>query len=197
MADNKSIWDNPPGIQPTANEATVEVQLVAPLLTALGYGDADISAKHPVRFQQGRVGRPAEADFAIFDGANRDLGNCLFVVEAKRPNEPIVTAQAQAESYAMYLRALVYIVTDGISLELWQFRMTARSKLVLKCNVSDLGANRAAIEAVVNRANLRAYRDKVREPSICDVSADVSAYENAELERLAQHVGSVRPGLLS
>lgn len=191
MASNTSIWDLPPVISDTANEATVEVQLIAPLLAALGYGDCDISPKHAVRFQQGRVGRPAEADFAVFDGAGRDLGDCLFIVEAKRPNEPFGAAQAQAESYAMYLRALVYIVTDGICFEAWQYRITGRSELILKCKVSELPAFRAKIEALLTRANLRTYRCKLREPSIHDVATDFSAYEKAELARTERDLDTI------
>lgn len=191
MARDTSIWDLPPLISDTANEATVEVQLIAPLLAALGYSDSDISAKHPVRFQQGRVGRPAEADFAVFDGVARELDNCLFVVEAKRPNEKFGTAQVQAESYAMYLRALVYIVTDGISFDVWQYRVTGRSELILKCKVSELAASRAKIEALLTRTNLKTYRNKLREPSIHEVATDISAYEKAELARIERNPATI------
>jgi hypothetical protein len=172
-------------IPATAKEATVEGQLVSPLLAALGYGSHDIEAKYAVTFQEGRKGRKPEADFAVFDGASRELGNCLFIVEAKRPGESFEDANKQAESYAMQLRALLYLVTDGVSIEIWQYRQTLKSEQVLKCDASALVANRVALESLLVPAALRAYRSQFREPSLTRLSFNVDAYEQAELERLA------------
>ena len=60
-----SFWEGI-GSGSFANEATVETRLVYPLLEVLGYGHKDIHSKFPVKFHEGRKGRPNEADFAVF-----------------------------------------------------------------------------------------------------------------------------------
>ncbi|WP_448167736.1 type I restriction enzyme HsdR N-terminal domain-containing protein [Burkholderia ambifaria] len=191
MTPTHSIWQAPPVIAETANEAKVEHDFIVPILAALGYDNEHIAPKHPVIFQAGRSGRPNEADFAVFDSNARELLNCLMVVEAKRPKESFTDAQVQAESYAMYLRALVYLVTDGLSLEIWQFNMGRRSELAFKCEVKDLLANQAKIEALLRRENLLNYRARFREPSMPDVAWDISSYLDAELKRVSNRPASV------
>ncbi|HKR46043.1 MAG TPA: hypothetical protein VJU59_41355 [Paraburkholderia sp.] len=191
MTEPHAIWQAPPTIDTTASEADVELRFIVPFLAALGYENSDISPKHPVIFQAGRKGRPNEADFAIFDGQERDLSNCLCVIEAKRPNEPFADAQTQAESYALYLRALVYVVSDGITLEIWQLSMTRSSERVFSCKVTDLATNQATIEALLRRENLRAYRSRFREPPMAAVAWDVSSYVQAELQRSTSRQASV------
>ena len=195
MTPTHSIWQAPPVITETANEAKVEHDFIVPMLAALGYDNEHIAPKHPVIFQAGRSGRPNEADFAVFDSNARELLNCLMVVEAKRPKESFADAQAQAESYAMYLRALVYLVTDGLSLEVWQFNMSRRSELVLKCEVKDLLANQANIEALLSRESLLRYRACFREPSISSLAWDISGYLEAELKRVSDRRASVSRSL--
>ncbi|SEB61300.1 Type I restriction enzyme R protein N terminus (HSDR_N) [Burkholderia sp. WP9] len=190
------IWNCPPAIADAANEATVEVKLIAPLLDALGYGGDDIAAKHPIRFQDGRAVTIKYADFVIFDGPSRDEGDALLVIEAKRPGERMEPARRQAESYALRLHALVHVVTDGRTLEVWQYRRTGKSELVVNCRVCDLPAHRAEIEASLGRESLKAYRAQIREPNLRDVAWDLSAYENAELSRLAAGEALVNRTLL-
>ncbi|MCQ4437365.1 hypothetical protein NO135_20440, partial [Clostridioides difficile] len=100
MAD---FWSNVPTFDKLGNEAAVEVQLVLPLLGALGYEGDDISPKYPVVFQEGRAGRKPEADFVCFWQGIQTRDNSLVVVEAKNPSEDLVDAKAQGESYAQNL----------------------------------------------------------------------------------------------
>jgi hypothetical protein len=64
------------------NEADVELRLVIPLLNALGYEQADVVAKYPVVFREGRVGPRPEADFVCFNGPLHNRDTSLLVVEA-------------------------------------------------------------------------------------------------------------------
>jgi len=195
-SSNESIWERARVIDEAANEATVETELVHPLLDALGYGFDDIASKHRVKIQEGRKVAYKFADVVVFDGSSRDEGNALFVVEAKRPGEPLEPARGQAESYALRLRALVSVVTDGRTLEVWQYRRTGGSELVINCRVTDLLAHRAKIQALLGRESLKAYRTQIREPDLRDVAWDVSAYESAEIQRLAAGHETVHRTLL-
>ncbi|RQU87053.1 hypothetical protein DF133_21510 [Burkholderia cenocepacia] len=185
MTTNEPIWESAPQIHDEANEATVEVQFVASLLDAIGYKHDDIAAKHPVEFQEGRESKKKFADFVVFDGSSRESDHSLFVVEAKRPGESFGEARRQAESYAMQVRALVYVVTDGQTLEIWQYRRTSVSEKVFVCPVPDLAWHQAAIEALLNRHTLKEYRKEVREPRLEDIAWKLDAYRESELKRLA------------
>lgn len=196
MSGNETIWECPPVIATTANEATVELMLVLPLLEALGYCRDDIASKHPIRIQDGRGITIKYADFVVFDGASREEGNALFVIEAKRPSEPLGPARGQGESYATRLRALVYVVTNGQALEVWQYRRTGSSELVVTCQLADLAASRADLEAHLGLESLKAYRAQIREPNLREVAWDLSAYENVELARLATSYPAVNRTLL-
>ncbi|WP_158510990.1 type I restriction enzyme HsdR N-terminal domain-containing protein [Paraburkholderia caribensis] len=180
-----------------ANEATVELRLVLPLLHSLGYNIADIASKHPIRIQDGRASTVKYADFVVFDGPVHVEDNALFVVEAKRPGEPLEPARRQAESYALRARALVFVVTDGRTLEVWQYRRTGKSELVLACEVKHVAASRAPLEACLGREVLKAYRASIREPSIKAIAIDLSAYEDAEIDRLAGAGAAISRTLLT
>ncbi|SDJ36302.1 Type I restriction enzyme R protein N terminus (HSDR_N) [Paraburkholderia steynii] len=185
MTTNEPIWESVPLISDKANEATVEVQFIASLLDAIGYKHKDIAAKHPVEFQEGRESRKKFADFVVFDGVSRESGHSLFVVEAKRPGESFDEARRQAESYAVQVRALVYVVTDGQILEIWQYRRTSVSEKVFACPVPHLAGHQAVIEALLNRHTLKQYRKEVREPRLEDIAWRLDAYRESELKRLS------------
>jgi hypothetical protein len=156
-----------------------------PLLHPLGYSNADIAPNHPIRNQDGRAWTVKYADFGIFDGSVHDEDNALFVVEAKRPGEPLEAARRQAESRALRVRTLVSVVTDSQTLEVWQYRRTARSELILTCEVKHLAANRAQLEGCLGREVPKLYRASIREPSLKAIAPSLSAYEDAEIDRLA------------
>ena len=59
----------PPARPTKPNEAEVELRVLLPLFADLGYASADIAPKHPVRFQEGKKGRNAEADFVLMAGS--------------------------------------------------------------------------------------------------------------------------------
>lgn len=120
-------WEKLAGAMAT-DEATVELQFVLPLLALLGYGNEDIAPKHSVIFQEGRKGRPHEADFAIFNGGGRSKDDALLIVEAKKAGESLADARRQAESYAANVGAPFLLCTNGEAIEVWQVQLASTSR---------------------------------------------------------------------
>lgn len=164
------------------NEAAVELRLVLPLLDRLGYETADIAAKVPVTFQQGRRGRKPEADFIVFDGPTHTLDTSLLVVEAKGPKDTNGNAREQAESYAFAARAPFVLLCDPHTVELWRMHAHFVSERLVDCPVSDLEARWGEFERHLQRDALTAFVRSLR-PSGVTTADDFSAYEVAELKR--------------
>lgn len=110
------------------SEAEIRSKFVVPLLELLGYPSELRAEEFPVYGYGGRERLPAKnADFILFDErdfrdhrtktqANRDwvCRHSLLVVEAKKPGEiPEDSDLGQAQFYAVWTRAVGYIVTDG------------------------------------------------------------------------------------
>ncbi len=192
------FWENLP-LHGLATEADVELRLVVPLLHALGYEDSDIAPKHPVVFQEGRVGRRPEPDYVCFNGPTRDKSASLLVVEAKKPGEALQSGKAQGESYARNQLSPILIMTNGKMLEIWQLQTTQESALVLRSSTSDLRKNRGKIERYANKTALLAYCKTLQFKSIVEASADYNIYIDAELKRTTNRRVSIertlqRPG---
>lgn len=184
------FWDKLP-TKDWKSEADVELRLVEPLLRALGYEDDDIAPKYPLVFQQGRVGRPPEADYVCFAGPLRNRDTSLLVVEAKKPGETLPPGKVQGESYAANLRAPVLVLTNGDTLEIWQLQATQESVCVLNIPVASLAAERGRIEQLLGKAALIAYCRSLTFKTILEASTDYGAYETAELKRTVPHSTSV------
>jgi len=133
-------------------EADVENRLVLPLLAALGYSTADIRPKYPVIFQQGRKGRPHEADFAVFAREPHGPETSLLVVEAKAPGEALSHGKAQCDSYAFALRAPFLLLTNGQAFQIWQLQLTGKTELRVECTCAALPSKRGEIEAILHKA---------------------------------------------
>jgi hypothetical protein len=91
------FWDEVHSLH-ISNEAEVEIQVILPLLQALGYERTDVRAKFPIIFQKGRRGRKHEADFMVFCGPFQDRKTSAIAVEAKAPGESFDVGRVQAES---------------------------------------------------------------------------------------------------
>ncbi len=177
------------------NEASVEHLLILPLLEALGYEREDISPKHPVIFHEGRKGRPHEADFVVFDGPIHNRDTSLLVVEAKSPTEALPQAKEQAESYAMWLRAPLYMVTNGNSIAVWQLQTSFESKLLLDIKARKLAEHRGRFEQILAKAALRSYCQSLRLKNIAIHARSTRNYEEAELGRVTRSVYTVSRSL--
>lgn len=166
----------------TADEATVELQLVQPLLSLLGYGEEDIAPKHSVIFQQGRKGRPHEADFAVFNGEGRSKADALLVVEAKKAGESLADARQQAESYAANIGAPFLLCTNGEAIEVWQMQPAGASDRVVAGQVSDLLSLQSKLEVLLRKDAAVEYKRQIQRPSLADKGPDLSAYLKQQLE---------------
>ncbi len=171
------------GTKKFRSEAEVELLLVLPLLDALGYKREDISPKHPIDFQTGRVGRKHEADFVTFYGPRWDRETSLVVVEAKPPTDSVDESQAQVESYAQNIRAPIFVSTNGIELRIWQTEISTESRLILASKVSDLRVHRAEVEATLSKAVVVELCRRLLQKSIVEVSGEIAPYISVEIRR--------------
>jgi hypothetical protein len=187
MAD---FWNDIPIIGPTG-EGNVELRLVIPLLHALGYEDDDIESKYPVVFQQGRLGRPHEADFVCFYGPLHDRDTSLLVVEVKKPEEPLPNGKVQGESYVANLRAPLLLLTNSNTLEIWQWQATQESVCVLNIPLSSLAAERGKVERLFSKAAVYDYCRSFHVKTILEASTDYGLYETAELKRILRYGASI------
>ena len=178
---------------PTAftNEADVELRLVEPLLYALGFETSDIAKGHPVIFQQGRVGRPNEADYVVFNGPLRTKDTSLIVVEVKGPAEVLSGGKTQGESYAFNLRAPLLLLVNGASLEVWQLQPTQESVCVLELAVAELIAKRGELEKILSKQAAIEYCRQIAFKEMRLIADDFSAYESAELKRTLRYENTV------
>lgn len=174
-------WEKLAGAAST-NEATVELQLVLPLLTLLGYGNEDIVPKYSVRFQQGRKGRPHEADFAIFNGTGRSKNDALLIVEAKKAGESLADAQLQAESYAANIGAPLFLCTNGEAIEVWQMQLAGASERVAYDQVSNILSLQSNLELLLRKEAVVVYKRQIQRSSLANIGPDLTAYLSQQLE---------------
>ena len=184
------FWDELP-VSNFANEAEVEFRLIEPLLRALGFESEDIAPKFRVIFQEGRGGRPHEADFVCFSGPLRNKDTSLLVVEAKRPGESLSDAKTQGESYAANLRAPLLALTNGETFEIWQTQLTSESICLLNEPVSGLLQHRSTIERTLSKAAIIAYCRSLASKTILEASQDFGTYETVELKRISSRLNSI------
>jgi hypothetical protein len=189
------FWDELQALTFT-NEASVESVFVLPLLDALGYKKSDISSKHPIVFQQGRRGRPHEADFAVFATEDRNEDTSLLVIEAKSPGQELREAKAQAESYALCIRAPFFVLTNGLEIEIWQVRYASRSERLLTAKVSELAAKRGEVEELISKDAVISYCRQLKLKTIASVARDFTIYEVAEIQRTSTLAPSVERTLV-
>lgn len=180
MGDDEDFWHDVAGLT-FGNEADVETRLVLPLLAALGYARDEIVAKPGIIFQEGRRGRKPEADYIVYAGSDLDTRQALIVVEAKRPSEDTEAAKRQAESYAFAVRAPFVLVTDGISLELWQWQPSRMSENIFREAVADLAMHRGWIERLLSREAAINHARNLDLLSVAALAQDLSPYRTAML----------------
>jgi hypothetical protein len=169
------------------DEATVELQLVLPLLALLGYGKEDIAPKHSVIFQEGRKGRPHEADFALFDGRGRSKADALLVVEAKKVGESLADARKQAESYAANLGAPFLLCTNGKAIEVWQMQLAGTSDRVVAGQVADILSLQSKLEVLLGKEAAVEYKRQIQRSPLGGKGPDLSSYLRQQLEEFKDH----------
>ncbi len=174
------------------NEAEVEQRLLLPMLRALGYADEEITPKAPIIFQEGRKGRPHEADFVVHEGHYLNEDTTLIVVEAKAPGQDLKKAATQAASYAQASKAPFLMLTDGKLLEIWQLQPTRRSDRVFFCAADELRQHRGEIERLIGRNSAIAHCRALGYRQLARAAEDVGAYVENELARMSEPCGVSR-----
>lgn len=107
------------------SEREVETYFIAPLLEELGYEYDDIAIGYSVDTFKGVRRTKTEADFALFNGPNREREDVLLVVEAKKSDKNITADNiGQARFYAQELMPACYIVTNGQQIMVFRFNGT-------------------------------------------------------------------------
>lgn len=115
-------------------ETEVRTKIMYPLLDLLNYKREYITDEFPVYAKDGSKDlKTKSADIMVF--ANKDankyrekinkdwvLNNSLIIIELKKPKEKIENAKDQATFYAMWTRCLIYIITNGIEIEIYQLK---------------------------------------------------------------------------
>lgn len=168
------------------NEAEVERLFVCPLLQALGYEPHDIASQVSVKFYQGaKPGRPYQADFVAYAGAEHNRTTSLMVVEVKAFKASLEGAKEQAEFYAFGLRAPVLLITNGCSLQVWQTWQAADSELIFESKITDLLKHRPALERLLCKQALVKFVQGLKQTTLTG-AADFTEYKYAELTRLQQ-----------
>ncbi|WP_135230005.1 type I restriction enzyme HsdR N-terminal domain-containing protein [Deinococcus fonticola] len=146
-----------------ASEREVEIRFILPLLERLGYREENREENRadgfPVDIVVGVRRTRAEADFVLFDGPNRDANHALLVVEAKRAGKRLSDHVGQARSYAMFLQAPYYLLTNGDDIRVFLYRSPIESDVeVYTGHRESLLDNFADLYTMISREAVVEYR---------------------------------------
>ena len=131
-------------------ETEVRTKIMYPLLDLLNYKREYITDEFPVYAKDGNKDLKTKfADIMVFANKNANeyrekinkewvLNNALIVIELKKPTEKIEYAKDQATFYAMWTRSLIYIVTNGIEIEIYQLKDYKSDLLLFKDKILNL-----------------------------------------------------------
>jgi len=146
LEDQRVRWINSLAHLNYRNETEVEIKFVHTLLQFLGYSDTDTQIRVPITVQVGRQPVTGQADWVVI----RSNGD-KFVVEAKGPYQPIdEQVQDQARSYAFALRASIYVLTNGLTVQIFRRGITD-DDCVLRCDVKHLAVYWKEIEDAIGK----------------------------------------------
>lgn len=183
-----AFWENLKTVPTELREADVEHDLLLPLLVALGHDRGDIRPKVPVTLARGSrksTGRRPEADYVVYSGPLHDVSTSLMVIEAKGPRKNLADARGQAESYALAVKARIFMLTNGQELQIWQVQPTLKVELVFESSLSGLHGRRGELEQLVSKRalieHLRIHSDKTLAAIV-----KLHRYEQAEMARISK-----------
>lgn len=109
---------------PLRTEREVESRFASRLFHALGYSDQHEAMGLGIDIFQGVTVKHTEADLVYFADDDHDVktGNVLVLVECKGPDHTLEEAVGQAHSYAMWVKPMYYVVTNGTRLQAYVYR---------------------------------------------------------------------------
>ena len=117
----KDVWFSDIMSRQFGSEREVDSFFVIPLMLELEYTIRDIAQGCPVEVSEGSKHRPAVADVVLFDGEVQTEDTALLVVESKAVGKLLTPdGEAQARSYALWLCAPYYMVTNGDDLVVYE-----------------------------------------------------------------------------
>ena len=131
-------------------ETEVRTKIMYPLLDLLNYKREYITDEFPVYAKDGSKDlKTKSADIMVFANKNANeyrkkiskewvLNNALIVIELKKPAEKIENAKDQATFYAMWTRSLIYIITNGKEIEIYQLKDYKADILLFKDKILNL-----------------------------------------------------------
>lgn len=150
-------------------ETDVRTKVMNPLLSLLNTNQNLIVNEFPVHSNSGRKKNPTTyADIMVFmkEGANNYTSksdsditwvreNSLIAIELKKPSEKIEKSKEQATFYAMWTRCLIYIITNGIEIEIYLLKDHTSDKLLYKGIIMNLDKEWHEIYRILNFSNLK------------------------------------------
>ena len=153
QGSNKQVWHK------STSEVEMETKFIFPLLRSLDYKDTHMSMRVPMSLQKGSSEFRGEADWVVWN----DSHEALLVIEAKAPRIPIedIVVQ-QARSYAIWLEAPVYILTNGEEVQVFH-RGVIKDSCVFECSTENLGEEWDRLEAVAGKSAVLELRERLVE----------------------------------
>ncbi len=146
------------------SEKEVEIRFVLPLLDRLGYTDEDRSDGYPVEIYEGVRKSVKEADFVLFDGANRSKESALLVIEAKATGKRLQDYIGQARTYAIWLGTPYYLVTNGDEIKAFLFRSAIESDVeVFSAMRNNLAAAFPSLYNLISKQAIIEYKKRLRD----------------------------------
>lgn len=170
-----------------ASETEVGTKIAVPILEWLGYPPENRAEEFYVHMDYGREKTKKRADIILFSSSEYDnhkadtssdrewvQNHALMVVELKKLDEPIDVVLGQAISYALWTKALYYIVTNGNIISVFALKEGAADTCILSCSIRELVANWAVLENHVSFNELR-----IKKLNLVDSNLGVTRiYEN-------------------
>ncbi len=133
-------------------ELEVEIKLIYPLVSFLGYKENEITIRHDVEVQVGRQGVKGEADWVLWSNDNGKR-QAVVIIEAKAPSQTLdQIVQAQARSYAFALNAPVYALTNGREFHIY-CRGVQNDICKVKCSIDRLAQEWSTIYSLMKPQN--------------------------------------------
>lgn len=147
------------------SEREVEYYFIVPLLESLGYEEEDFAIGYPIEMYEGVNKVKKEADFAVFNGENREKTHALLIVEAKKANKLLTKdAVGQARGYAVWLTTPFYLVTNAEEVELYLYRAGLQPDVrLMKFSRSELRQNWEELYHHINKAAVIERKERLRE----------------------------------
>jgi hypothetical protein len=144
------------------SEREVEHYFVIPLLEALGYVEEDIFVGRPVVQHEGTIHHKTQADVVVYNGQSRDPGNSLLVIETKRAARELDNdAVSQARSYALWVNAPHYLVTNGDDLLVYALRGGLQDVKLLTVRRTELRRRWTELADLLSRAAIESRKARL------------------------------------